>query len=625
MRRVASAALALVLLAAGAAPARAALRWTPCRTAQAFDCATLRVPLDHSGRVPGTIALHVARTRRGPHGKVLVALSGGPGQGAVADADYSAEGLHSARGRYAIVTLDQRGTGDSGPLDCPALQRLTALNAETAPRVRDCASRIGPDRAFYSTADSVADLEDLRQALGVPKLALQGISYGTFVAQQYARIHPDHVDRLVLDSVVGAAGVNTLLLDTYVAVPRLLAEQCADGACASFTRDPLGDVRALAARLEQHPLRGSVVGADGRRHAVSVGAVGLVAMLIAGDLNPHLQAAMPAAVRSALDGDAAPLLRLVRPAIGSPTGLRDLSEGLNIATTCDDVRLSYPIDGPVAGRQAQMDAAAASAPADQLGPFSRHLAESFSVDEECRLYPPTVTTAPSLSPLPNVPTLVLSGRQDWRTPLENGMAVAREVPDAQFVTVPGTGHDELDSDISGCVDRALRRFFTDKPVGEPCAKHSNQVPPQPMAPRTLAALTHAPGTPGDRGKVLRAAVATLNDVRESSYELGDAGFAGRTGGGLRGGTWKLTGQTTFALDRVMWAPGVSVSGRVGALLGRYRGTVRVSAPRGLGGTLRFDRRTGVRGVLGGRPVHLDERFAEGALQKSLSAALGGRR
>src|SRR4051812_6074701 len=152
MRRALPAALAAVVLLACAAPARAALRWGPCRSADAFECAVLRVPLDRSGRVKGTIPLHVARTRAGTHARVLVALSGGPGQGAAADADYTAEALHAARRRYAIVTVDQRGTGLSSALDCPDLQKVAALNAETAERVRDCARRIGPRRAFFSTA-----------------------------------------------------------------------------------------------------------------------------------------------------------------------------------------------------------------------------------------------------------------------------------------------------------------------------------------------------------------------------------------------------------------------------------------------------------------------------------------
>src|SRR3954447_3132947 len=155
MRRAPLAALAVAGLLAGAPSANAALKWGSCASAQAVEWAVLRVPLDRSGHVAGTIPLHVARTRAGTHRRGLVALSGGPGQGAVAASDFTADTLHAARSRYAIVTVDQRGTGDSAPLDCPNLQHRAALNAETAPRVRDCAQHLGARRAFFSTADTV--------------------------------------------------------------------------------------------------------------------------------------------------------------------------------------------------------------------------------------------------------------------------------------------------------------------------------------------------------------------------------------------------------------------------------------------------------------------------------------
>jgi hypothetical protein len=59
------------------------------------------------------------------------------------------------------------------------------------------------------------------------------------------------------------------------------------------------------------------------------------------------------------------------------------------------------------------------------------------------------------------------------------------------------------------------------------------------------------------------------------------------------------------------------------VLGRYRGTLQVRGPQGLGGTLRFDRRRGVDGTLGGRQVHLAARYVRGALQRSLSERLAG--
>jgi pimeloyl-ACP methyl ester carboxylesterase len=599
---------------AGAAP----LTFRDCpRALPGFECAELRVPLDRSGATPGTVALRVARERRAPAGgRVLVALSGGPGQGSVAFAPYYPQTLAPARSRYRLVVIDQRGTGDSGVLRCPRLQRVRALDPDLRPLSARCAGELGRRRAFYSTTDSVDDLEDLRVGLAVDRLALQGTSYGTYVAAQYARRYPDRTDRLVLDSSIGPDGVDRFLLDSWAPLPRILREQCAAAACAGITNDPVADVRALAARLERSPLRGRVVDARGRRRTVRLGGVGYAALLMSGDLNAHLQAAIPAATRSALAGDAVPLLRLVEPAIGPPYALRELSLALNVATTCADTRLSYALTTPLEQRAALTAAALAAVPEAALGPFSRSLVRQTSVDEQCLEWPVGPVRGPIDAPLPAVPTLLLGGSRDVRTPVENDRAVAAQIPGSQLVVVPGGGHDAIDTDASGCVRRALRRFFADRPVGDPCAGADHAVPAQPVAPTSLAAVTPAPGTRGARGRVLAAVVGTVDDTRETLLELQDAGLANRRGGGLRAGTWSIVGASGLTLRGVSWVPGVTVSGRLESSLGRYDGAVRVRAPRGLGGTLRFDRRRGVTGALGGRPVRLAARYARGAVAPS---------
>src|SRR4051794_7676751 len=357
----------VAFLLAFAAPASAKLNWRPCSDQLGFECATMRVPLDRSGQTPGTIALKVAREDRTVRGgKVLISLSGGPGQGAVAVAPFVEQAMAPALVHHKLVVLDQRGTGDSGVLRCPRLQRSRLLNPFTAKLAAQCAGDLGPKRSFYTTADTVADLDDLRTQIGVDKLALQGTSYGTFVAQQYARIHPDHVERLVLDSVVGADGVDAFLVDSWAAVPRILTELCGGELCRGITSDPVGEMRALAARLDAAPMKGTVVDGRGRRSTRSVGGVGLVSLLLAGDLNSHLRASLPAAVHAALAGDAAALVRMIPAGIGPRLGLKDLSYGLNAATTCSETNPPYYLESPVSVSPQRL--AAAPAPLPEASP-----------------------------------------------------------------------------------------------------------------------------------------------------------------------------------------------------------------------------------------------------------------
>ena len=86
--------------------------------------------------------------------------------------------------------LDQRGTGESGAIGCPGVQALRTLDPIRPETVAECAASLGATRTFYSTPDTVLDLDALRARLGADRIALMGVSYGTHVALQYARTFP---------------------------------------------------------------------------------------------------------------------------------------------------------------------------------------------------------------------------------------------------------------------------------------------------------------------------------------------------------------------------------------------------------------------------------------------------
>ena len=237
---------------AGAGPAAAhghALHDShPCPGASGYTCATLDVPLDraHPGR--GTLHLRVGMgdNVHAPHG-VLLVLSGGPGQpGLPILHGYVSRALSAERQQYRIVVFDQRGTG-AGALDCKAMQHQMGSSDLTPPKasaVRACARKLGTRRQFFGTDDTVADMEDLRQALGVDKWSLDGISYGTYVGERYGLAHPSHVSKLVLDSVVPQVGLTDLGVVGFAAVRRVLHSVCGNGCVADLAavvrRDHLG-------------------------------------------------------------------------------------------------------------------------------------------------------------------------------------------------------------------------------------------------------------------------------------------------------------------------------------------------------------------------------------------------
>ncbi len=115
------------------------------------------------------------------------------------------------RDQFDVVVYDPRSTGQSEFRDCP--DAATAYYAEdglpTAPSARTFAERCiaesgadALDLARYGTRAVAEDIDALRDVLGVERISLYGVSYGTVVAQAYAAAHPDRVDALVLDAPV---------------------------------------------------------------------------------------------------------------------------------------------------------------------------------------------------------------------------------------------------------------------------------------------------------------------------------------------------------------------------------------------------------------------------------------
>jgi hypothetical protein len=104
--------LALALASAAHAGAPRLVGTLACPDARGFVCSTLVVPLDHHGRVSGSLGLPVAATSnvRAPRG-VLMFLTGGPGQPGVPFATRVAQRLAPLLADYRLVLLDQRGTG----------------------------------------------------------------------------------------------------------------------------------------------------------------------------------------------------------------------------------------------------------------------------------------------------------------------------------------------------------------------------------------------------------------------------------------------------------------------------------------------------------------------------------
>jgi pimeloyl-ACP methyl ester carboxylesterase len=405
-------------------------------------CATLTVPLDHSGRTPGKLRLPVAMKgpSNAPRG-VLVFLTGGPGQPGAQFLTEIDLKLGSALDGYRVVMFDQRGTGRDA-LRCPALQHAVGASDLTVPplsALRSCAASIGAKRRFFTTADTVADLDELRVALGVTRWTLDGVSYGTFTAERYALAHPANVKALVLDSVVPQEGINPFQLETIHAVPRVLRSACAQRHCGS---DPVADLAAVVKARHDGPALLDT----------------LVTLSIA---DPDFRA-LPRALSEARAGKPRRLDRLVAAVHrGDAVPATFLSQGLHDSTLCED--FLQPWGGPsvpVAQRLATMRRAAAHLTPSGVYPFDIATATGNGELVTCENWPPVpVRASAPRQDLPNVPVLLLAGDRDLSTPLQWPQSELRHAPNGKLVVVHGAGHSVQLRARNPAGRRALVRFL----------------------------------------------------------------------------------------------------------------------------------------------------------------------
>ena len=370
---------------------------------------------------------------------LVVFLDGGPGGAATDDYPALASAFAPLRKRHALLLVDQRGTGGSNPLACADDPSVTAR--PDLQQLRECVRQLAPRAApeFYTTSDAVEDLEAVRRALGSPQLDLVGVSYGTRVAQQYARRHAAAVRALVLDSAVP----NSLALGSeharnLEAVLREVFARCrASAACAGRYGDPYQTLQRVQAQLRAHPQTVSV--RDPYTFRVQqklITAPALAQLVRVYAYSPYTAALLPYVLQQAEAGDYEPLMGQAQLVLGDVA--ESLQAGMALSVICaedaDRLRIEPGEENTVLGNS-----------------LIRWLLAA------CPLWPHGKRPPDFGEPLRGtVPVLVLAGQNDPVTPARYGEAIVRTLPRARLLQLRGQGHGQLSV---GCVPRLVDDFI----------------------------------------------------------------------------------------------------------------------------------------------------------------------
>jgi pimeloyl-ACP methyl ester carboxylesterase len=427
--------LAIALAACGSETGtRRSLALTDCRLpnlSTAAQCATLEVPEDRSkpgGRKIGIFAAVLPANTLTPKDDPLIVLAGGPGQAASTLAPFASR-LTELRRTRDVVLIDQRGTGRSSPLLCDAFKphESDAFDPDPLPRAKACVGEIkakGVDLAQYTTSAWIADLEAMREALGYRQWNLWGGSYGTRVAQEYLRRHPQRVRTMVLDGVAPPGMI--VSLDVWrtreAALDAVLAACNASAACAKAHPEANKVLKAIAESLGEGKEIDIV---DPRTGATARERVTFDAVLAA--LNPLTYAPetavlLPEMLALAASGDFAPLFA-ANPQM-STREAEQLNAALHFSVTCaEDVpRITPDLEKTVL---------------DGL-PARRLALQTIAV---CEVWPRGSVPEDFAKPVRrDVPTLIFSGGMDPVTPPAYGSEVAKDLPNGRHIVAPGYGH-----------------------------------------------------------------------------------------------------------------------------------------------------------------------------------------
>ena len=402
----------------------------------------------------------------------VVYLEGGPGGEALESLPFSYETLFEFLDQErTVIVFDQRGVGHSNPsLSCPELLDLTyELLDEDIPNEEYVARELevidgcregwlteGVDLGNYNSAESAADVADLRVALGYGEWDLYGVSYGTRLALTVMRDHPEGIRSVILDSTYPPEvdGVASFLPGASRSFTELFDACASDPRCSSTYGDLEALLYSAVESLNTDPAEMWVIDfLTFEGYPALLDGDTLLALVYQGLYSDLIIPGLPQMVADAADGhyfkaQALMSLFLLNQAF--------FSVGHFLSVQChEEVPFSDPAAVEARTREHR-----------RLAPLvDGALVQSYEAPGFCRRW-----GAGTADPIENqavesdIPSLVLAGRFDPITPPEFGRGVAERLENAWYVEFPTLGHGVTATE--GC-PQSVTLAFLDDPRTQP--------------------------------------------------------------------------------------------------------------------------------------------------------------
>jgi len=413
------------------------------------------VPEDR--RIPGSRRIRIgyvrfASTAKNP-GPPIIYLAGGPGGSGVRTAMGPRFPIFMALRAVAdVIALDQRGVGLSSSIPdrdtttpYPAMTHagVTAWYREEMQKAWIDWSRAGVAMTGYNTEQNADDIEDLRRHLGVDKVNLWGISYGTHLALSVLKRHPNSIGRVALASLEGQDQTikRPAHIDMFLdRVDHLLGQ---DPAVRAAIPNMPALMRRVHERLEADPATVTFAGENGPID-VKVGGFGVQLLASALVANPPQLSMLPG-IYLKLDAGQTDSLASIIPPPHRYFGISGMPEAMDMASGISPARLAM----------IQKEAKTAVL-GDAFNLPMPHLIGAIpgvDLGEDFR-QPIRIET----------PALLVAGSLDGRTPLEEQAEVIAQFQNKTRVVVENAGHNVFEAHPE--VTPLLVRFFREEAVSD---------------------------------------------------------------------------------------------------------------------------------------------------------------
>jgi pimeloyl-ACP methyl ester carboxylesterase len=363
-----------------------------------------------------------------------------------------------------LIIFEQRGTKFAQPaLECPEVNEAKIssakkqLDGKTAraneiKAAKACYERLtaeGIDLSAYNSAESAADIEDLRRVLKLEKINLWGLSYSSRLMLNVMRDFPGGIRSVVLESTLPIdVNYDEVGVDLIINALNRLFKNCqAQAECANAYPNLENEFYEVVAKLNKEPITANIKdGKTGETVDIKLNGDDFATWIIDYLLSnsPEAIADAPLVIHLTNQGKYAPFKRYANDKI-SPS---NYSWGMRYSVWCSE-EIPFENRGRILSQSMRYP---------RLKGY-----EVMALPDICSVWKVQAAKPVENKPVKSdIPTLVVAAEYDAYTPPDWGRQTAKNLKNSFFVEIPWVGHGPSFS--TPCLSDLISEFFNNPKI-----------------------------------------------------------------------------------------------------------------------------------------------------------------